>query len=261
MDVSNASYYIHEKTKNKGQKQWDTSKKYLKKNNYFISLKWKVYTHCLVISCWGLTNPGIFGDQWKPMTIRLNLKIGIGYRCHQVADAKFAVGDQKFIGYPIYANDGTRDSQSIALMTTDSINITKNTKGSGNSSSKAELLTPLFPNFLIFHQCLQLYERWQHWISRLPLGKHRSPSLQKFFSTTELIVCNLSLLSQEFSHVKKLDVTRCWYNTDLSLPVCQLYHRISTGNGTRCQTNHQMGIGLHRSSNIPCLITSLKLQY
>ncbi len=38
----------------------------------------------------------------------LDLKIGIGYRCHRVADASFAVGDQKFIGYLIDANDGTR---------------------------------------------------------------------------------------------------------------------------------------------------------
>jgi hypothetical protein len=43
------------------------------------------------------SNHGTFGDQWQPMTIRLNLNIGIGYRCHQVADIDFAVGDQKCI--------------------------------------------------------------------------------------------------------------------------------------------------------------------
>ncbi len=35
-------------------------------------------------------------------------KIGISYRCHWVADAKLAVGDQKFIKYPTDANNGTR---------------------------------------------------------------------------------------------------------------------------------------------------------
>ncbi len=50
----------------------------------------------------------IFGDWWKPMTIRLNLEIGIGYRCHRVADANFAVGDQKCIWSTTDANDAYR---------------------------------------------------------------------------------------------------------------------------------------------------------
>jgi hypothetical protein len=53
----------------------------------------------IVNFCSQLTNPGIFGDQCQPMTIRLVLKVEIGYRCHQVAYANFAVGDQNFIGF------------------------------------------------------------------------------------------------------------------------------------------------------------------
>jgi hypothetical protein len=36
--------------------------------------------------------PGIFGDRWKPMMIQLDVKIGIRYRCHRVADGKVGIG-------------------------------------------------------------------------------------------------------------------------------------------------------------------------
>jgi hypothetical protein len=54
------------------------------------------------------SKPGTLGDRWKPMTIQPNVKIGIGYQCHRVADANFAVGDQNFIGYLTDATNGTR---------------------------------------------------------------------------------------------------------------------------------------------------------
>ncbi len=38
----------------------------------------------------------------------IDLNIGIEYRWHRVADADFAVGDQKFIGYPTDVSNGTR---------------------------------------------------------------------------------------------------------------------------------------------------------
>jgi hypothetical protein len=63
---------------------------------------------CMIKIFLSKINPGIFGDQWQPMMIWLDLKIGIGYRCHRVADANFAVSKQKIIGYPTNANDGTR---------------------------------------------------------------------------------------------------------------------------------------------------------
>ena len=38
--------------------------------------------------------PGTLGDQWQSMTIRLDADFADSYRCHRVADADFAVGDQ-----------------------------------------------------------------------------------------------------------------------------------------------------------------------
>jgi hypothetical protein len=37
--------------------------------------------------------------------IPLHLNVGNGYQCHWVIDANFAVGDQKFIGYPTNTNN------------------------------------------------------------------------------------------------------------------------------------------------------------
>jgi len=58
------------------------------------------------------------------MPIQLDLKIWTGYGCHRVANTKFAVGDQKFIEYPINAMM-VPDSQPMAPMTTNLINFTQ----------------------------------------------------------------------------------------------------------------------------------------
>jgi len=41
------------------------------------------------------TKPGTLGDRRQPMTIQLDADFAVGCRCHQVADADFALGDQK----------------------------------------------------------------------------------------------------------------------------------------------------------------------
>jgi hypothetical protein len=38
------------------------------------------------------TKPGTLGHRCQPMTIRLDLKIGIGYQWHRVADGKIGIG-------------------------------------------------------------------------------------------------------------------------------------------------------------------------
>ncbi len=55
----------------------------------------------------GKCRPWTFGDRWQPMTIQPDLKIGIGYRCHQVTNANFAFGDRNIIGYTTDTTDGT----------------------------------------------------------------------------------------------------------------------------------------------------------
>jgi hypothetical protein len=51
-----------------------------------------------------MTKPGTLGDRPKPMTIQLDSDFSVGCRCHWVADADFAVGGRRSIGY---SNDAT----------------------------------------------------------------------------------------------------------------------------------------------------------
>jgi len=60
------------------------------------------------------TSPGTFGDWWQPMTIQYHGKVGFRYRWHQVADASFAIGDQKWIRSPTNANDAYRCSLMVS---------------------------------------------------------------------------------------------------------------------------------------------------
>ena len=55
-----------------------------------------------------LIKPGTLGDRPKPMTIQLNLKVAIDYRCHRVTDANVVIDGRRCIRYRNNANDGTR---------------------------------------------------------------------------------------------------------------------------------------------------------
>jgi hypothetical protein len=57
--------------------------------------------------------PGTLDDRWQPMTIQLDADFAVRYRCHWVADANFAIGARRCIGY---SNDATNvDSQSMLV--------------------------------------------------------------------------------------------------------------------------------------------------
>ncbi len=111
-----------------------------------------------------LTKPGTLGDQPKPITIRLNsdFSVSLGNRCWLCC---------RWPGIPLMPTM-VPDNQLMTPMTTD---FTYNTKESGNSWAKAVLPTNIFCIFWYFHQSLQLFEGWQHWIPRLPSRKHGSP--------------------------------------------------------------------------------------
>jgi hypothetical protein len=81
-----------------------------------------------------MSNPGTFGDRWQPMTLLLDLKIGIAYQYHRVADADFDIGGQRCIWY---CNDATMlvDSQT---MVADAANVR-----SAKSSAKSRVASPI----------------------------------------------------------------------------------------------------------------------
>jgi hypothetical protein len=65
------------------------------------------------------------------------------------------------------------DSQSMALMTTNLINFTHNTKESGNSSAKAVLPTHLLPFFINFCKFLRVGNTGFLGYHRVNIGHHR----------------------------------------------------------------------------------------
>ncbi len=135
-----------------------------------------VFVHVYKCNSWRKLKPGIFGDRWKPMKIPIWcqswnwLLMSSGRLC------QLCCWWPQFYRVPQRCQWWYAKNQLMTLMTTNLINFTDNTEQSGNSWAKAVLPTHLFPFFWFFHQFLQLFKGWQHWISRPPSGKHWSSS-------------------------------------------------------------------------------------
>ncbi len=107
------------------------------------------------------------------MTIPFDLKVGIDYRCHWVANAKVAINGQRCIGYCMIPTMLV-DSQSMLV--------------DGGRYSQCKLRKPKFPQLFMtkavlptdFSSLLELFEWWQHLIPQLPSGKHRSPMVKNW---------------------------------------------------------------------------------